>query len=139
MATVRELAFRTAHKAADPQNTSDVVFMTDGVETRNKLVYKSDFEFLGLALMVTFLGLICVLPTFTGWWSLGRRVSMNPLEIAKAFNGVRMEHAESNANVDRLLMEVGKEPIRYGVVMGNKLMMGHPDEVSEIPRGSHFR
>lgn len=139
MATVRELAFRTAYKAADPNNITNVITMTDGEETRNVLVYKSNFKFLGLALMITFFGLVCILPTFTGFWNLGRRVSMNPLEIAKAFNGVRMQHADSNSNIDMLLKEIGKEPVRYGAVSGNKLMMEDPVVVADIPKGVVFR
>lgn len=139
MAIVRELAFRIAQRAANPSDPTNMVPMADGTESRSILVYKSDFKFLGLGLMVTFIGLICILPTFIGWWGLGRRVSMNPLEIAKAFDGISMKHAHSNANLDRLLKEVGKEPIRYGAVAGNRLMMEHPESVADIPRGGRFR
>jgi hypothetical protein len=137
MATARELAFRVSHKAAD--STNNLVYLIDGQEARSVLVYKSDFKYMGLALMVTILGVACVLPTFRGWWNLGRNVSMNPLEIAKAFDGTRMEHADSNANINMLLKEVGKEPVKYGAVSGNKLMMGAPEEVSDIPQGVVFR
>lgn len=47
-------------------------------------VYRSNFRWFGAAATVQALCIALVLPTFIGWWTLGRPVSFSPIEIAKA-------------------------------------------------------
>lgn len=46
-------------------------------------VYRTDLRWFGGAAAVELLCVALVLPTFIGWWRLGRPVSFSPIEIAK--------------------------------------------------------
>lgn len=54
----------------------------------------------GSAVMV--LACLAILPTYWGWWHLGREVSMSPLEIARAFEAPIMRDTDPNATGDDL-------------------------------------
>ena len=112
LASARELMFRAAIAAA---NNSDVQTVS-AIQTGQQAIYESHFLYLGLAVLVTALGIIFVAPTFHGYWNLGRMVSMSPIETAKALNAPMLNSIDSNANANTLLKEVGDRPIRYGVV-----------------------
>jgi hypothetical protein len=51
-------------------------------QTSNITVFKSNYSYLAAALALMILGILVVLPTFQGFWELGRNVSLNPLEVA---------------------------------------------------------
>lgn len=61
----------------------------------------------GFTVMV--LACLAILPTYWGWWELGREVSMSPLEIARAFEAPIMRDADSNATGHDLKKSVGSE------------------------------
>lgn len=66
-----------------------------------------------------------VLFTPSGFWELGRTTSLNPVEIAKAFNAGMMESEGSNAPADKYLID-GKY-VQYGEVFaeGFQMSKGH--------------
>jgi len=107
---IRDMMFRTAIAAA---NDSDSQFVT-AHETTTLPVYQSHYLYLGLAILCTALGWLATLPIFIGWWHVGRTVSMSPIETAKAFRAPLLGNADSNADADMLLKEVGDRPVRYG-------------------------
>jgi hypothetical protein len=57
---------------------------------------------------------LSILPTYWGWWHLGRPVSMSFLEIAKAFDAPLMQRANPNGTADDHLRSVGDTRVRYG-------------------------
>lgn len=57
-----------------------------------------------------------ILPLYNGFWELGRRVSLNPLEIARAFGAPLLEGLDGNADPDVVTIERGGMAVRYGVV-----------------------
>ncbi|KAE9979303.1 hypothetical protein BLS_009932, partial [Venturia inaequalis] len=128
LAAARELAFRLALKAADPTNSSSFQPLINGIQQQNVLVYQSKFLYLGLALLFTLASVLSILPTLYGWWQIGRKVSMSPLETAKAFGAPRLDGANSNAEVKSLLRAIGPMPVQYGAI-GSKLVVGYPYEV----------
>jgi len=60
--------------------------------------------------------MILVLCIFAGYHRLGRKVTMSPIEIAKAFNAPTLQGQDSNATVSDLLQELQDRGVRYGVV-----------------------
>lgn len=60
------------------------------------------------------LACLAVLPTYWGWWRLGRAVSLSPLEIAKAFDVPLMQALDSNATTEDFIRAVGDKRVRYG-------------------------
>ncbi|MCJ1434999.1 hypothetical protein MMC27_004369 [Xylographa pallens] len=126
---LHEIMFRTAISAANvsafsiistPQGnlTLPTNMTIPALQTFAQNVYSSHFAFLGGALTVMALGIASVLPTFNGWWHLGRQMTLSPIETAKAFNApiLTTEHPHSNVEVNQLVREVGSRQVRYGEV-----------------------
>lgn len=113
IAGIRELGFRTAI-AATNSTTEQTVLAT---EIANVQVYVSHYRYLAGALVVMLLGIVLVFPTFLGWWQLGRKMSLSPIEIAKAFNAPLLEGCRSNSKMKIILEEVGGLEVVYGEVV----------------------
>lgn len=139
--TARRLAFRTAVASANPSNATNIQTIT-ATQEQQTLIYKSHYMYLGLALLVTLLGTLSIVPTFFGWWRLGRNVSLSPIEIAKAFDAQALVSSDSNTSVGRLLREVGGRRVMYGAGTGmggrEKLVMREPGLVRAPTDGDRF-
>ncbi|OQV04508.1 hypothetical protein CLAIMM_09375 [Cladophialophora immunda] len=116
----RELIFRTAVAAANSSATQHVNAQAFGSHT----VYHTDYLFLALATLASLLGIGSVLFTFHGFWRIGRRVSMSPIETAKAFNAPVLRSSDSNASAKALLNQVGNRQVKYGLVSGVEVRGG---------------
>ncbi len=81
-----------------------------------RTVYSTNPVYLALAVVVSLVGVLAVLPLYYGWWELGRPVSLNPLETGKAFGAPLFEGMNSNTHRSHILKQVGHEQVRYGVV-----------------------
>ncbi|KAF4960057.1 hypothetical protein FSARC_10552 [Fusarium sarcochroum] len=114
----RDIGFRASLQYAK-YNTTDKqrVEYDSGTVT---LVYVTNYEKMWIAVAVSLVGIFSVLPTFWGWWELGRDVSLNPLEIANAFGTVGQEshimrNVDPNQNVGGIVHAVNDiGPVRYG-------------------------
>jgi hypothetical protein len=113
IAGIRELGFRTAIAATN--STTDQTF--EATEIAIVQVYVSHYHYLGGALLVMFLGVVLVFPTFLGWWQLGRKMSFSPIEIAKAFNAPLLAEFRSNSEMKKILKEAGGLEVVYGEVV----------------------
>ncbi|KAJ4366817.1 hypothetical protein N0V83_007342 [Neocucurbitaria cava] len=79
--------------------------------------YMTSFAYVGGALAATLTTLLLVLPVYWGFWQLGRKVTLGPLEISHAFGApviaperMKAHHAE----FEEVLGEVGHRRVRYG-------------------------
>lgn len=80
--------------------------------------YESHYAYLVAATVISLVACASLLPTFDKFWTLGRPMSLSPIEVAKAFNApVLQSHAPgaSNMPVQRLLSVVGSAQVQYGV------------------------
>ncbi|KAG2162121.1 hypothetical protein JADG_001860 [Aureobasidium aubasidani] len=80
---------------------------------------------------------LCVLPSYYGYWQLGRDVTLGPFEIANAFRAPVLDHpAVANAGVKDLIREVGKREVKYGEMVQNdapsRLAIAEPDAVRRV-------
>ena len=153
----RELMFRTAIAAANSSNVQSV----PAQQKATIAVYESHYLYLGLASLFTALAIILVVPTFIGYWHLGRKVSMSPIETAKAFNAPLLRNHDSNADADQLVKNLGQISVRYGAIVfpsgngelletkqgasqsvgdlsGRRLEMAPPEYVLEPRKGWQF-
>ncbi len=112
LAAARELMFRSAIATGNSSTVQRVLATDSSIRT----VYCSNYIYLGLALLMTFLGLGFVAPIFYGWWNLGRKVSLSPVETAKAFNAPLLRRFDSSGDVDALLKDVRGRAVKYGEV-----------------------
>lgn len=129
VANARELMFRTAVAAANSSNLQSV----PAVQVATVAVYQSHYLYLALASGFTLLAILFVIPTFFGYWHLGRSVSMSPIEIAKAFNAPLLRQLDSNAEAGQLIQSLGEMDVRYGVVSTG---IGHNESDGLVPKQS---
>ena len=110
LAAVRDLTFRTAIAAADSTDTQHVTAQ----ETTTLPFYVTQYLYLLPAVLFTTLAWLAVTPMLFDCGYVGRRVSMSPVETAKAFGAAQLRNSDSNADVDKLIQEVGDRPVQYG-------------------------
>lgn len=94
--------------------------------------YNTDWRFGGVAMGLIFLCALCVLPSYYGFWQLGRKVTLGPIEVAGAFQAPVMDHptVASNGEVDQFVKDIGQRQVRYGQVEGQqRLGVAQPSEV----------
>jgi len=118
ISNARELMFRTAIASA---NASQIQYV-EARESRLMPVYESNFRYLVLSSVLTTVAILFIIPTIWGYWRLGRAVSMNPIEIAKAFNAPLLRNEDPNQEVGQLIKEVGHRDVRYGAVSPGDIM-----------------
>ncbi|KAI1621500.1 hypothetical protein EDD37DRAFT_120078 [Exophiala viscosa] len=100
-------------------------------------VYKTNKTMLGISVTLVLAAVLSILPLFWGFWHLGRKVSLSPIEIAMAFKSAHVDgqskgqgDAEflpdygSNFNAKELVDLLGETDIRYGEIAPNMLGMG---------------
>lgn len=109
LATIRELTFRSVLRTSNSSTAQSV----SGMESATVLVYESNYYFLAAANAVMVLCLFGLVPLFVGWWRLGRSVSLSPVELAVAFQAPLVAGADSNAEIDHLLKDIGDRKVRY--------------------------
>jgi hypothetical protein len=103
-------------------------------QTSNITVFKSNYYYLATALTVMMLGVLVVIPTFHGFWDLGRKISLNPLEIAKAFNAAILCDQGSNASASTLDKHAKSKEIKYGEVVDDGLRGLRLRAAESVPR-----
>lgn len=85
-------------------------------ETRLVNVYKIEYSYLFTSTAITLSLVVLIMPTFVGWWELGRSVTLNPIETAKAFEAPLLSGPGSNAPLKELISDAGRHRIKYGDV-----------------------
>lgn len=120
LSALNQIAFRVSvHAAAFPYRNTTAPLpprMITMQEARTVNVYKSVYKYLAASTVLTVVCVILVLPTFLGWWELGRTVTLNPLELAKAFDAPLLRGPGSNAPLHELVHTMGLRNVTYGEV-----------------------
>jgi hypothetical protein len=81
--------------------------------TFDETVYIVRYGWLMAAFTLVALACLAILPTYWGWWLLGRPVSLSPLEIAKAFDAPLLHGVDSNGTSKELARAIGDVRVRY--------------------------
>ncbi|KAF1962274.1 hypothetical protein CC80DRAFT_588845 [Byssothecium circinans] len=68
----------------------------------------------GISLSIS--SVIATIPLYYGYWELGRTVSLNPLELAKAFGAPLLRGLDGNATPEMITVERGGMSIKYGAL-----------------------
>ncbi|KAF2014965.1 hypothetical protein BU24DRAFT_410655 [Aaosphaeria arxii CBS 175.79] len=84
--------------------------------SRTQAVYKTSPALVVLGIVLSFLGVAAVMPLYYGFWELGRQVSLNPLEIARAFGAPLMDGLDGNVTAGMITVQRGGMAVRYGVL-----------------------
>ena len=89
----------------------------DSTQYSFSIHYRTNFTFMAGALISTFVCVLFVLPTYWGFWQLGRKLALSPLEIAAAF---RSPLVDSGKDIDGILQEAGKKQVRFGHIVSGE-------------------
>jgi hypothetical protein len=106
--------------------------------------YQTNKRFMYGALASILFCILCVLPSYWGYWQLGRDVTLGPFEIANAFRAPILDHPSvANAGVKVLIREVGQREVKYGQMVQNdasgRLAIAEPDAVRRVHPRIHDR
>jgi hypothetical protein len=85
ISAIRELAFRMSLQLARDNGTDAVLQHVPYTSRTVQVQYAVNTTSLVIAVLVSLAGPLAIFPLFWGWWHLGRKVSMSPLEAANAF------------------------------------------------------
>ncbi|KAK0766505.1 hypothetical protein N5P37_000230 [Trichoderma harzianum] len=134
---VRELMFRSALAAIHLPNAGPLpIKPTDALVSRVGIVYRAHWNFFGIAVGCMFFQLLIILYLLWGWHKLGREVSLDPFEIAKAMGAPLLNHGSSNSSADQILDLLGSRKVKYG-----ELVDGEPKVSGEtvVPKNGYTR
>jgi hypothetical protein len=79
----------------------------------DETVYVVRYGWLLAAFILIALTCLAILPTYWGWWLLGRPVSLSPLEIAKAFDAPFLRRIDANGTSQELARAIGDVWVCY--------------------------
>lgn len=121
---LRELSFRTSlYAATDPSLDHTEIDSDQGMRSNQTVaytgytiqaLYSMDWRYTMGGLVVSLLAALSVLPLFYGFWDLGREVSMNPFEIAMAFDAPMLAEAGPHCGAGDIVKQIGDKHIMYG-------------------------
>jgi hypothetical protein len=109
MSALNDVMFRMAVNASSADDRTKASAVSTGLVN----YYQSSFLFLGIAIAIVWLNVFVIVPLFWGWWELGRKVSLNPVEVAEAFNAPILRKDVGHRNIDGLLKHVGDRPLVF--------------------------
>ncbi|KAL1593134.1 hypothetical protein SLS60_010741 [Paraconiothyrium brasiliense] len=120
---MQNLAFRTTIAMA---TASDSIFAPDLRSTWTQSIpitgyrvlpmYHTSPLLVALGVAVSLIGVAAVIPLYYGFWEMGRKVSLNPLEVARAFGAPVMEGLDGNTTPDMISVERGGMSVKYGAL-----------------------
>lgn len=83
----------------------------DGVMSTT--VYKAQWAYAATAAALGVVSVFSIASLFWGYWELGRSVSMNPLEVALAFDSAILAEVNSNSHRSQIVSTVGPHKVIY--------------------------
>ncbi|KAI5362908.1 hypothetical protein Slin14017_G065890 [Septoria linicola] len=131
-------ALSTDVGGSDPANDYEPTY--DGFDARvwkDTIHYKSNYWYMGGAIASTIICILCVLPSYWGFWQLGRKVTLGPFEIAAAFRAPNLNHpTAANAPVEKLIEEVGDRRVQFGHIVNGtdagRIGVAEPENVERV-------
>lgn len=81
---------------------------------RDTVHYSTNIYYMIGAVVSNFICVLCVLPSYWGFWQLGRKVALSPFEIAAAF---RSPMVNTGGTIEDILKEKGAQPVQYGRIV----------------------
>ncbi|PVH71775.1 hypothetical protein DL98DRAFT_539778 [Cadophora sp. DSE1049] len=107
---LNEITFRIGLSAT---NASTPIADYTVLQTKPVNRYKATAAYWASSLAITLLSIAMIIPSFYGWWQLGRKVSLNPIEMAEAFNAPVQHEDAIHKDADHLLELVGERKVKY--------------------------
>lgn len=91
-----------------------VEFYPPAIQYYRDVYYVIQFKFAFIAIGLTILVVLCVLPTYWQFWVLGREVTLGPLEVANAFRVPAFtEEQVEHHDFGTVIKAIGHKKLRY--------------------------
>jgi hypothetical protein len=150
LSALNQIAFRVSIQAANFEyrntNSTPTPQVITMQATGNVNVFHSEHKYMIAMIVLTTFFMALVVPTSIGWWELGRRVTLDPIEIAKAFDAPMFQGPGSNAPLRQLVKHYGSRSVKYGEAEGysngqlvkRQLKLGNPHDLSRPTPGALY-
>ncbi|KAF7187829.1 hypothetical protein HII31_10729 [Pseudocercospora fuligena] len=117
VAMINEIMFSVSMDVSktDPAHKNEMESVPATIYTES-IHYKTKYLYMMGAIISTMVCIACVLPTYWGYWQLGRKVGLGPFEIAHAFRSPMTAQAP-NATIDQVIERVGHQKVQYGHIV----------------------
>ncbi|KAK7973046.1 hypothetical protein PG988_007180 [Apiospora saccharicola] len=115
--TARELMFRSAIAYSDYNRSAVVPQELQVRQTKVAGAYKSNYEYLAITIACMVLQALVIAYMLYGWHRLGRDVSLDPFELARAMGAPLLQVGSSNSSIDAALTRLRRERFQYGELM----------------------
>jgi len=97
------------------------VHYVQAIQHLNEVHYQTNYNYMIGAIVSTIICVLGVLPAYWGWWELGRKVTLNPIEVANAFEAPALAAVHSgNGHADDVVRAAGGQIVRYEEVLDEK-------------------
>lgn len=116
-----------------PSNFTQAV---PGLEYHTTIQYTSNFALMIAATVLMFCCVVAVLPSYWGFWELGRKVTLGPMDIASAFRApdLHTDAAARGVAITDLMKDLGSRRVQYGIIEGTgRLGVAEFDRVQRLP------
>ncbi|KAK3680947.1 hypothetical protein LTR37_021020 [Vermiconidia calcicola] len=104
-------------------------------------VFDTNYWYFLAAALVEIICIALVVPTYYGWWNMGRSVSFSPVELAKAFQSPIFVDCNPNLSDRDIARAVGHMRVQYGCTSNGrstKLTFADPEPVECPLKGARF-
>ncbi|KXT16059.1 hypothetical protein AC579_7103 [Pseudocercospora musae] len=122
LADTNNLMFRAGILAAQHPNSSSRIDpdltinqTLRATESLTLNVFRTDLRWFAGAAVLEILAIITIFPIFWGWWKLGVKITMSPLEILKAGEAPLLKGANSGSGSRGIVEEMGDVGVRFGL------------------------
>jgi len=86
------------------------------LDPAEKTKYQISYAHIVSGIVVSFAGVLAILPLYYGYWELGRSFSLDPLEIARAFGAPLFDGLDGNVTSQDIDFERGDVVVKYGAL-----------------------
>ena len=117
--TADDILNRAAWINGDPNEDEDTYtnrsrVYVKAVQYKGEVHYQTNFWFMGGAMASTLVCVMLILPVYWGFWELGRKVSLNPIEIANAFQAPVLAAVHpGSGHADDVVRVAGSQHVQY--------------------------
>ncbi|KAH0842950.1 hypothetical protein AYO21_03335 [Fonsecaea monophora] len=107
--------------------------LVEATQRKAEVYYRTRYPWMFGALASTLVCVLLVLPSYWGFWELGRKVTLNPIEVANAFQAPAFAPAHPRSGLaDDIVKVAGQRVVRYTVACDASAS-------SEQRRGNNYR
>lgn len=131
--TVRQLMFRSVVANSMANSTGVTPQLVTVSQSRISNAYRSNLTYLAITLACMVLQALVVAYLLFGWHHLGRDMSLDPFELARALGAPLLQGGSSNMNIKEALSPINHHRIRYGKISNGERAPIIEQEITSMP------